>query len=73
MQPGCFIISSMAIAIFAWVFLSQKETPSKKVSKINELTQEAKQISLEVTNSTTTGNLIPHLLKKKRIPVSHQL
>ena len=55
MQPGCFIISSMAIAIFAWVFLSQKETPSKKVSKINELTQEAKQISLEITNSTTTG------------------
>ena len=54
MQPGCFIISSMAIAIFAWVFLSQKETPSKKVSKINELTQEAKQISLEVINSTTT-------------------
>ena len=54
MKPGCFIISSIVIAIFGWVFLSQKETPSKKVSEINEHPQEAKQISLEVINSTTT-------------------
>ena len=54
MQPGCFIISSIVIAIFGWVFLSQKEIPSKKVSEINEHPQEAKQISLEVINSTTT-------------------
>ena len=54
MKPGCFIISSIVIAIFGWVFLSQKEIPSKKVSEINEHPQEAKQISLEVINSTTT-------------------
>ncbi len=66
MQPGCFIISSMAIAIFAWVFLSQKETPSKKVSKINELTQEAKQISLEITNSPTTGKSPSPSSKKEK-------
>ena len=54
MQPGCFIISSIVIATFGWVFLSQKEIPSKKVSEINEHPQEAKQISLEVINSTTT-------------------
>ena len=66
MKPGCFIISSIVIAIFGWVFLSQKEIPSKKVSEINEHPQEAKQISLEVINSTITGKSHSSSSKKEK-------
>ena len=50
MKFGCFIISSIAIAIIGWVFLSEKDVSTKTVSKITEVPEENRKLSLEVIN-----------------------
>lgn len=50
MKFGCFIISSIAISIIGWVFLSEKDVPKKTVSKIIEAPGENRKLSLEVIN-----------------------
>ena len=50
MKFGCFIISSIAIAIIGWVFLSEKDVPTKTVSKITEVPEENRKLPLEVIN-----------------------
>ena len=53
MKFGCFIISSIAIAIIGWVFLSEKDVPTKTVSKIIEAPGENRKLPLEVINQLT--------------------
>lgn len=50
MKFGCFIMSSIAIAIIGWVFLSEKDVPKKTVSKIIEAPEENRKLPLEVIN-----------------------
>mgnify|MGYP003324808158 CR=1 FL=1 len=50
MKFGCFIISSIAVAIIGWVFLSEKDVPTKTVSKITEVAEEDRKLPLEVIN-----------------------
>ena len=50
MKFGYFIISSIAIAIIGWVFLSEKDVPKKTVSKIIEAPEENRKLPLEVIN-----------------------
>ena len=50
MKFGCFIISSIAIAVIGWVFLSEKDVPKKTVSKIIEAPRENRKLPLEVIN-----------------------
>ena len=50
MKFGCFIISSIAVAIIGWVFLSEKDVPTKTVSKITEVAEKDRKLPLEVIN-----------------------
>ena len=50
MKFGSFIISLIAIAIIGWVFLSEKDVPTKTVSKITEVPEENRKLPLEVIN-----------------------
>ena len=50
MKFGCFIISSIAIAVIGWVFLSEKDVPKKTVSKIIQAPGENRKLPLEVIN-----------------------